>query len=129
MILTDFVLAVLTGIGLTALDSQSYSLQSSFLYGAIIGVIGLIFAAIAAVFAQLSPSSRGTTGYSFAILILSYIVRAIGDAGNETVSLLSPLGLILRANVFAGNHLAAGYRISLYFDCIVCCCFLFEFYT
>ena len=104
MLLTNIVLAVLIGMGLTALDNQSYSVQSSFLYGAILGVTGLIFAAITAVLAQLSPTSRGTTGYSFAILILFYIVRAIGDAGNEILSLLSPLGLVLRANVFAGNH-------------------------
>jgi ABC-2 type transport system permease protein len=124
MIITDMVLAVLTGMGLTALDSQSYSLQSSFLYGAILGVTGLIFAAIAAVFAQLSQTSRGTIGYSFAILILSYIVRAIGDAGNETLSLFSPLGLILRANVFAGNH----WQPVIVLVCIIIILFAVAFY-
>lgn len=103
MVISDTALAVLTGMGLHLLDGANYDMASSFLYGAILGTTGFIFAAVSALFAQLSQTSRGTTGFSFAVLILAYIVRAIGDAGSETLSLFSPLGLILRAKVFAAN--------------------------
>ncbi len=57
-----------------------------------------------AVFAQLSENVRGTIGLSFAVLGISYLIRAIGDAGNEAFSLFSPLGWVLRAQVYVNNY-------------------------
>ncbi|NLC43053.1 MAG: ABC transporter permease, partial [Clostridiales bacterium] len=37
-------------------------------------------------------------------LILAYIIRGIGDVGNEALSLISPLGLILRTEVYVNNY-------------------------
>ncbi len=42
-------------------------------------------------------------GFSFAFLGISYLLRAVGDLGSEALSLISPLGLILRTKVYVQN--------------------------
>lgn len=96
----NVVLAFVNGIGLSLLRIDGMELGSCMLFGAILGVTGFLFAAVTALFTQLSPSARGAQGYTFAFLGLAYLVRASGDVGNETLSLISPLGLILRTKVF-----------------------------
>lgn len=97
-------LAVLVGLGLYALGMESIDFHGSMLYGAALGVTGVFFTAVTALFAQLSETCRGTLGYSFSFLVLSYLVRAVGDVSNEFVSRISPLGLILRAQVYVNNY-------------------------
>ncbi|GBF77912.1 hypothetical protein PA598K_06493 [Paenibacillus sp. 598K] len=98
------LLALATGFGLAMLSIESIDREGSLLYGAVIGATGLVFAGVAALFAQLSDSSRGTVGYSIAILMIAYLVRAVGDVGNATLSWLSPLGWVSKAEVYSANH-------------------------
>ncbi len=100
---TNLLLAVLVGFGLYATGIESLDLHGSLLYGAALGAAGLFFTAVTALFAQLSDNSRGTLGYSFAFLGYSYLIRGIGDVGNETLSWLSPLGWITRSEVYVNN--------------------------
>jgi len=100
----NVLLALLVGLGLYALGIESMDLYGSLLYGAALGVIGIFFAAITALFAQLSESSRGTIGLSFAILGIFYLIRAIGDAGDGMISWFSPLGWVLGAEVYVNNY-------------------------
>ncbi len=104
IILANIIMALLTGFGLYSLGFESMDLNGSLLYGASLGAIGILFAAITGLFAQLSSNTRSTVGYSFTFLILSYIVRGIGDVGYEVLSLISPLGLILRTEVYVNNY-------------------------
>ncbi len=99
--LTNVVLALVTGVGLALLDIDGVNWSSSLLYGSILGASGIIFGAISAMFAQLAETSRGTIMLSFTTMILAYLVRAIGDVSNETLSLFSPLGWTGRTGVFA----------------------------
>ena len=69
-----------------------------------LGATGIFFAAVTAVFAQLSENSRGTIGLSFTVLGFAYLIRAIGDAGNETLSWFSPLGWVLGSEVYVNNY-------------------------
>jgi ABC-2 type transport system permease protein len=103
-IITNMLLAVLLGFGLYALKIEGIDLASSFLYGANLGAIGLVFAAFTALFAQLAETSRGATMFSFTALGVAYLVRAVGDVGNETLSFFSPLGWAVRTQVFVGDH-------------------------
>jgi len=98
------LLAAVTGFGLYLLGIESMGLKGSLLYGATLGATGLVFAGVAALFAQLSDSSRGTIGYSIAVLMIAYLARAIGDVGNETLSWLSPLGWVTKAGVYSVNN-------------------------
>lgn len=104
LIITNIVLALLTGIGLYSLGFESMDLEGSMLYGASLGAVGIFFAALTGLFAQLTTNSRSTIGYSFGFLIIAYIVRGIGDVGYEILSLISPLGLILRTEVYVNNY-------------------------
>lgn len=88
-----------------------YGFGSALLFGVNMGVIGLVFAAIAALFSQLSSTARGALSYSFFSLGFFYFVRAIPDmdtvtpgVGNsEFLAYLSPLGLISRTWVYVDD--------------------------
>lgn len=97
-------LALINGFGLYALGIESMDLEGSLLYGAALGAAGLFFAGVTAVFAQASDSSRGTIGYSIAVLLISYLFRAITDISNESLSWLSPLAWVTKAEVYDSNN-------------------------
>lgn len=99
----NIILALVTGIGLYALNIESMDLEGSLLYGAALGATGIFFTALTAVFAQIAENSRGTIGLSISILLLTYFIRAIGDVSNETLSWFSPLGWILQSKVYVDN--------------------------
>ncbi|WP_158738698.1 ABC transporter permease [Alteribacillus sp. YIM 98480] len=101
---TNVLLALGIGFGLYVLGIDSMSLNGSLLYGAALGAIGFFFTGVTALFAQLSESSRGAIGLSFTVLGVSYLIRAIGDVSNETLSWFSPLGWILGAEVYVNNY-------------------------
>lgn len=103
-IIIFLVFAVITGLGLALLGLKSMDLSGSMMYGAALGVTGIYFAAITSLIAQLTQTSRGTIGYSFAFLGIAYILRAIGDISSEPLSLISPLGLILRTEAYVNNY-------------------------
>lgn len=104
MAAVNILLALIIGFGLYALRIEGMGLEGSLLYGAVLGATGLIFASITAVFAQLSQSSRGTLGLSVMVLLLAYLIRAMGDVGNETLAWASPLGWVIRSEVYVNNY-------------------------
>ncbi|MGM0875687.1 MAG: ABC transporter permease [Bacillota bacterium] len=100
---TNVLLALLIGFGLYSLRIESMDLEGSLLYGAALGATGIFFTAITALFAQLTENSRGTIGLSFTVLGVAYLIRAVGDVSNETLSWFSPLGWILGTEVYVKN--------------------------
>ncbi|MCL1884915.1 MAG: ABC transporter permease [Defluviitaleaceae bacterium] len=105
-IIVNILLAIVIGLGMFALGDDSMCFHGSMLWGVALGTTGLVFAAIAALFSQLSSNSRGAVGYSFAVLAFFYMLRAPGDMNPdlEIVSLISPLGLVLRTEAYIGNN-------------------------
>jgi len=103
-VMINSVLAVLTAIGLAITGDDSMSFVSCILYGLILGSSGLLFAAIAALFAQVSNNAGGAIGYSLLSLGVFYIMRAAGDLKSEALSVISPLGLIQRTQIFVENN-------------------------
>jgi ABC-2 type transport system permease protein len=104
LVATNILLALINGFGLYALGIESMDLEGSLLYGAALGGTGIVFAGIAAVFAQASESSRGVVGYSIAVLLAAYLIRAIGDVSNETLSMLSPLGWVTKTEAYWNDN-------------------------
>lgn len=102
--LANIIIFLLVGFGLYVLGYESMDLTGSLLYGAAMGATGIFFAALTGLFAQLTSNARAAIGYSFTFLIAAYIVRGIGDVENEVLSLISPLGLILRTQVYVNNY-------------------------
>jgi len=105
VLLVNVIMAVLTGLGLTAFGIDGMDFAGSMFFGCVMGITGLFFAAATALFCQLTANNRTASGFSFIFLMFLYLLRAAGDLGTEALSLLSPLGLILRAEVYVNNCL------------------------
>jgi len=104
-VIINGVLGLLLGFGLTIAGVANMGFAGSMLFGMVTCAAGLVFAAITALFCQLSQSKSGATGLSFLSLGLFYMVRAAGDMqGNDVLSCLSPLGLASRAQAYIENH-------------------------
>lgn len=103
-VVVNFALALLSGFGVFFASAGDMGFTGSMLYGATLGVSGLFFAALTALFSQLSSSSRGATGLSVLALGVFYIMRAAGDMNSEALSLVSPLGLVQRTQIYVENH-------------------------
>lgn len=97
--------SVVTGaIGAAGLLSTDVPAAGSLAFGAALACSGLVFTAVAALAAQLSPSARFARGAAFAVLGTAFTLRAVGDAGDGTLSWLSPLGWSLLVKPYAGDR-------------------------
>jgi ABC-2 type transport system permease protein len=97
----DLVIAAGVTLGLIA---YGLPVAGSLGLGAWFCAVGLIFAAVAAVSAQLTPNARTASGIALAVLGASYALRAGGDAGADELSWLSPIGWAQQARPFAGDR-------------------------
>lgn len=96
---------VLTGaVGFTGLLTLDIPAAGSLAFCVALTGSGLVFAAVAAVAAQVSPSARFARGAAFSVLAAAFTLRAVGDAGAEWMSWLSPLGWSLQVRPFAGDR-------------------------
>ena len=85
-LLLSFGASLLTGCdrrGGTA--TPTFPRGGSLAFGAALAGSGLVFTAVAAVAAQLSPSARFARGAAFAVLGAAFTLRAVGDAGSAGV--------------------------------------------
>lgn len=99
----NFLISVLTATFLTALNLSGMTAGGAFAYGFAIGAVGLLFAALTLLAAQLFSTAHGVSGFGLAMLILFYILRASGDVTGSSLSYLSPLGLALKVEPFYSN--------------------------
>jgi len=100
----NVLFSIVIGFGLYFLNISSMDLNGSLLYGAGIGVVGFLFASIGAIFSQLASTSRGAYSYSFMFIGITYLIRAYGDIKNNILAYISPLGLVLRTEVYVTNR-------------------------
>jgi ABC-2 type transport system permease protein len=98
----NLVLGALVAAGFIALD---FPTRGSLFLGGTFFAVGLVFAALTAVTAQITEHTRGVYGITGALLGVAYVVRAAGDLGNGTLSWLSPIGWGQAARPFAGERL------------------------
>jgi len=104
-LMLSFGASIATGaIGAAGLLTTDIPAAGSLAFGAALAGSGLVFTAVAAVAAQLSPSARVARGFAFAVLGAAFTLRAIGDAGSGTLSWLSPLGWSLQVRPYAGDR-------------------------
>ncbi|EFG74936.1 hypothetical protein HMPREF0591_5161 [Mycobacterium parascrofulaceum ATCC BAA-614] len=104
-LLLSFGASIATGaIGAAGLLTTDVPPGGSLAFGAALACSGLVFTAVAAVTAQLSPSARVARGAAFAVLAAAFTLRAVGDAGSGALSWLSPLGWSLQVRPYAGDH-------------------------
>lgn len=97
----NLVVGTLVAAGLTGLALPA---GGAVLFGASLAALGLLFAAITLVVAQVSENSRVVTGVSGAVLGAAYVLRAAGDIGDGTLSWFSPIGLAQKSRPFADER-------------------------
>lgn len=88
----NLVLALVLAAGLGSLGIESIDWSGSLIFGFAVAATGLVFTGVAAVTSQLTESARTASSSAGLILALAYVLRAIGDVNNETLSWLSPIG-------------------------------------
>jgi ABC-2 type transport system permease protein len=98
----NLLLGALVAAGFIALD---FPTRGSIFMGATFFAVGLVFAALTAVTAQVTENTRGVYGITGALLGVAFVVRAAGDIGNGALSWLSPIGWAQAARPFAGERL------------------------
>ncbi|VAZ99357.1 ABC transporter permease [Mycobacterium pseudokansasii] len=104
-LLLSFSASIATGaIGAAGLLATNVAPSGSVAFGAALAGSGLVFTAVAAVAAQLSPSARVTRGVAFGVLGTVFALRAVGDAGSGALSWFSPLGWSLQVRPYAGDR-------------------------
>jgi ABC-2 type transport system permease protein len=108
----NVVLAILLGL---ALIVTGQPVPGSFTAGASVGAVGVFFAGVAAVTAQLSSSTRGANGLAAAVLGIAFLLSGVGNmlggvdaSGTRVVSAwpawLSPIGWGEQMRPFGGDH-------------------------
>ncbi|WP_017416575.1 ABC transporter permease [Clostridium tunisiense] len=104
IVIINILLALSIGVVMTSFGAATISTEGSFLFGASIGIAGILGASIALVMAQVMPTSSGATGSSLGIVGLLYIVRAGTDVSNVNLSMLNPMGWTYLTYPFTKNN-------------------------
>ena len=99
-------LANMATAGLIALGLLATGLPAagSLAFGLATGLVGMLFAAVAATAAQLTQSARAASGIASAVLGGTYLLRAVGDTGPTWLHWLSPIGWALHMRPYAGER-------------------------
>jgi len=103
----DLVLGALIAIGLGSLGMEDVTWGGSLLFGAALASIGIVFAGVAAVTAQVNESARGAAGLAGAAFAAAYLVRAAGDMreiGGSVLSWLSPIGWAQQTRAYVDDR-------------------------
>jgi ABC-2 type transport system permease protein len=92
--------------GLTAavLIAQGLPAAGSVTFGVSLILVGLFFGGVALLVAQVTESTRVVYGAAGAMLGAAYVLRAVGDIGDGTVSWFSPIGVAQKARPFADER-------------------------
>jgi ABC-2 type transport system permease protein len=98
---TSALIGALITVTLLAYDLP---VAGSIALGTALASVGVVFAAVAAVTAQVSERSRAASGLALAVLGAAFVARIIGDVGSGTASWLSPIGWAQGMRAFAGER-------------------------
>jgi len=109
----NMVVGVVTAVGFVA---QGYPAVGSLALAGSITTVGLVFVGVTAVAAQLTGSSRACLGMGSLVLLVAFVVRAIGDIGGNFVTWVSPIGWAQGVRAFASERwwtLAMGVAVAV----------------
>jgi ABC-2 type transport system permease protein len=87
-----------------ALIAQGLPVAGSVVFGVSFILVGLVFGGVALLVAQVTESTRVVYGVAGAMLGAAFVLRAIGDIGDGTISWLSPIGVAQKARPFADER-------------------------
>src|SRR5699024_8055613 len=90
VVFINLLLALFISCLMISFGANSISTEGSFLFGATVGMAGIIGAAIALIIAQIMPHSSAATGATLGLIGLLYIIRAGTDVTNVDLSMINP---------------------------------------
>jgi ABC-2 type transport system permease protein len=102
--IASLALGRLVALGMGASGVETVDWPGSLLFGATFTVTGLVFAAVAAITAQITPFGRAASGMAGALVGVAYAGRGIGDMGDGTLSWLSPIGWAQQTRAYVDNR-------------------------
>lgn len=104
VIFINVLLALFISGLLLSFGAETISIEGSLLFGASIGIAGIIGAGIGLVMAQIMPTSSGATGSALGIVGMLYIIRAGTDVSNVDLSMFNPMGWTYLTYPFTENN-------------------------
>ena len=96
----NLVVGALVTLGLLGQDLPT---AGSVAFGVSFALLGLAFAGVATVAAQVTENTRVVYGASGTVLGASFVLRAAGDVGGGELSWLSPIGWAQKTRPYAGE--------------------------
>lgn len=90
--IANLLLGVLLALGMAGLGIETVDWEGSIVFGAAYAVVGLVFAALAAVTAQVTEYGRAASGMAGTLIGVAYLLRAVGDVADNGLSWASPIG-------------------------------------
>ncbi len=103
-IVSNLLIGTITALGFHFILPESMTVIGSFIFGMSLFAIGTLFAGITLLFSQITVSNRTAIALSFFTLFFFYMLRGVGDLYAEVLSLISPLGLILKTENFVNDY-------------------------
>jgi ABC-2 type transport system permease protein len=97
----NILVGALVTLGLVRLDLP---VAGALVFGVSLTALGLVFAGIATVAAQVAENTRVAYGLTGVALGAAFVLRAAGDIGDGTLSWLSPIGWAQKTRPFAGDR-------------------------
>jgi polyether ionophore transport system permease protein len=97
----DVLVGALTTVVLLA---QALPTTGSVVFGLSFLFLGVFFASVALVASQVSENTRVAYGIAGAVLGAAFVMRAVGDIGDGSLSWLSPIGWAQKTRPFAGEQ-------------------------
>src|SRR5699024_5929638 len=104
VVFINVILALFIAGVMISFNADTISLQGSLLFGASVGMAGVIGAGIGLVMAQIMPAASAAMGSALGIVGILYIVRAGTDVSNVDLSILNPMGWIYLTYPFTDNN-------------------------
>jgi len=104
IVLINVLLALFISGVMISFGADTITAKGSFLFGASIGMAGILGGVVALIMAQIMPTSSGATGSSLGIVGLLYILRAGTDVSNVDFSMLNPMGWTYLTYPFTKNN-------------------------
>lgn len=104
VIFINVLLALFIATVLLSFRAETITVEGAILFGASIGMAGVIGAGIALVMAQIMSTSSSATSSALGVVGLLYIIRAGTDVSNVNLSMINPLGWTYLTHPFTENN-------------------------
>ena len=104
-VLVNLLIALPSVLAIVIIQVVGTTLMGAIAYALAIFSVGLFFAAVALLTAQLFSTARGASGGALMVLGLAYTIRAYGDMTGSLLSATPPIGLGLQSFAFLSDRL------------------------